>query len=201
MNCLAAMSAAPLDSATGASATSASIKAAAFGTVSATTSGNLDVSRDDANGLESRKDWSILFLGTGVSTALPKLLHIVTEPIECETCIRGLRTLRPDVHGNLMTASAEYPPHPDDSKNVRGNVQLCLRLPHPDGRRRVIVIDCGKTSRSAMNTFFAQHGISYVDAVRESVVLLGSCLFTICNCGYDVWIRYIGLGSERYCLF
>jgi hypothetical protein len=109
------------------------------------------------------EDWSILFLGTGVSGALPRLQHTVTAPLDCETCIRGLRTLHPETYGNMMTT--EFPPHLDDCKNVRGNVQLCLRLPHPDGRRRIIVIDCGKTSRSAMNTYFPKHGIAYVDAV------------------------------------
>jgi hypothetical protein len=72
--------------------------------------------------------------------------------------------------------TTEFPPHPDDCKNVRGNVQLCLRLPHPDGRRRIIVIDCGKTSRSAMNAYFPKHGIAYVDAVCTRATETDFCL-------------------------
>jgi phosphoribosyl 1,2-cyclic phosphodiesterase len=41
---------------------------------------------------------------------------------------------------------------------------MALKIPHPDGRPRVLVIDCGKSSRTAMFKYFPTHNISYVDA-------------------------------------
>jgi phosphoribosyl 1,2-cyclic phosphodiesterase len=76
---------------------------------------------------------------------------------------RRQRSLHPEIAGEFERYAEAFPPHVDDSRNVRGNVQLALRIPHADGRPRVVVIDCGKTARDAFHKYFARHNITYVD--------------------------------------
>ena len=98
------------------------------------------------NGI-SHKELSILFLGSGVSTGLPKLGCIVrpdqTLP-ECAVCKSALNP---------------------NSRNRRGNVSVLLRFQGEDGRIRSIMVDAGKTMREACLRFLPMHSIRGIDAL------------------------------------
>lgn len=93
---------------------------------------------------------SVVFLGTGVSTALPRLdclEGLVSEsggrngyPGRCEVCYDGLKN--------------------PTSKNRRGNVSILVQY---DGKN--LLVDCGKTMRESALRWFPPNGIHAVDAV------------------------------------
>jgi hypothetical protein len=93
------------------------------------------------------KELSILFLGTGVSTGLPKLGCIVrpdpTRP-ECAVCKSALNP---------------------NSRNRRGNVSVLLRFLGEDGRVRSIMVDAGKTMREACLRHLPNNGVRGIDAL------------------------------------
>ena len=76
----------------------------------------------------------VLFLGTGVSTGLPRLSCVVQEPApgqpRCPVCWAGLRDPR--------------------SPDRRNNVSIIVRFWDREGQRRHLMVDVGKTMREAM---------------------------------------------------
>lgn len=93
--------------------------------------------------------FDVLFLGTGVSSALPSLTHIVSQ--ECEHCIEAACN--------------------PDSKNKRNNVSIALlfegEVNSKTGERetRCVVVDFGKTAREACITHFPRHGIKDISSI------------------------------------
>jgi hypothetical protein len=90
---------------------------------------------------------SVLFLGTGVSTGIPKL-----------GCI-----LRPDPTRELCAVcqSAMDP----RSRNRRCNVSIMIQIRASDGTLRNIMVDAGKTMREACLRHLPSNGIRGIDAI------------------------------------
>ncbi|CAK9077721.1 Putative hydrolase C777.06c [Durusdinium trenchii] len=95
-------------------------------------------------------------LGSGVSTAVPQLSHILQGHCETAKAVRkadGL-TVCEDAHQN------------PSSKNRRFNVSLLLRYSPPDGSRvRHVMVDAGKTLRQAALAALPQYGVRNIDAL------------------------------------
>lgn len=91
--------------------------------------------------------FKVLFLGTGVSTAVPNLYHVVIKGNEqCAVCQDAWRN-----------------PH---SKNRRNNVSIAVLVQdHENNIERCIVVDVGKTMREAMMRHFPENNIRRVDAI------------------------------------
>ncbi|KAJ1621691.1 beta-lactamase-like protein [Pavlovales sp. CCMP2436] len=89
----------------------------------------------------------LTFLGTGASTALPDLRCMVDGATNgaCKTCTRAARG-------------------PAD-RNFRGNVCLLISVLGGDGGTAEILIDCGKTFRSAVLRFFQRLSVKGIDAI------------------------------------
>lgn len=87
-----------------------------------------------------RSDFEFVFLGTGVSTALPRISCIIDKRLKCEVCEDGNK--------NPL------------SKNRRCNVSAVVRVGN-----QCILFDCGKTTREAMLRWAPQYGIDGIDAV------------------------------------
>lgn len=88
--------------------------------------------------------FDVLFLGTGVSTALPSLFHVMTMENQCQVCKDGWESIF--------------------SKNRRNNVSIALLFDH-NNDKKCVVIDVGKTMREAMLRYLPSRGISSVNAV------------------------------------
>eukprot|EP00913_Durusdinium_trenchii_P017072 g16056.t1 len=95
-------------------------------------------------------------LGSGVSTAVPQLSHILQGHCETAKAVRkadGLTCIE-DAHQN------------PSSKNRRFNVSLLLRYSPPDGSRvRHVMVDAGKTLRQAALAALPQYGVRNIDAL------------------------------------
>ncbi|KAJ2659735.1 hypothetical protein IWW48_003336 [Coemansia sp. RSA 1200] len=87
----------------------------------------------------------IIFLGTGTSGAMPNVTCLVDDNTDCKTCRLAMT--------------------PEGRKNKRNNTSVLVRIDHPDGRERNIVIDCGKTFRESALEVFAKHRVKTIDAV------------------------------------
>ena len=91
--------------------------------------------------------FDVLFLGSGVSTGVPRIGCIVrpdqSQP-PCKVCHDALR---------------------EGSRNRRGNVSILLRYWHADGRPRHIMVDAGKTMREQCMRLLPRHGIRTLDAL------------------------------------
>ena len=98
---------------------------------------------------------SLVFVGTGVSTAVPVIAHLLQlDGKPCATCLDALQP---------------------DSRNRRNNVSLLIRYAAPPevvqdsglpvGERANILIDVGKTFRDACIGVLVPQGIRRVDAV------------------------------------
>eukprot|EP00960_Hanusia_phi_P072913 767903-Hanusia_phi.AAC.1 len=91
--------------------------------------------------------FDVLFLGTGVSTGVPKIGCIVRPDPSMPKCL---------VCHDAMQIS---------SKNRRGNVSILLRFWHKDGRPRHIMVDAGKTMRENCMRFLPDHGVRSLDCL------------------------------------
>jgi phosphoribosyl 1,2-cyclic phosphodiesterase len=89
--------------------------------------------------------FSVVFLGTGVSTAVPNLQHIInSKPVPCKVC-----------HDALAPGS----------KNKRNNVSIALLFSDETGHNKCVVIDVGKTMRDGCMTLFPKLGISEIAGI------------------------------------
>lgn len=97
-------------------------------------------------------EFKILFLGTGVSTAIPNIFHMVVKsrpgkPSEgcCKVCNDAM----------------DY-----NSKNRRNNVSIAILFLDPiNGSEKCVMVDCGKTMRDACIRLLPKNGIVNVDAI------------------------------------
>ncbi|KAI7832001.1 metallo-beta-lactamase family protein [Kickxella alabastrina] len=87
----------------------------------------------------------LIFLGTGTSGCIPNIPCITSNNPRCKVCKLSMT--------------------PEGRKNQRRNTSLLVRVDHPDGRIRNIVIDCGKTFYESAREVFIKHNIETVDAV------------------------------------
>ena len=88
-------------------------------------------------------NFKLLFLGTGASTAVPELGHVIRR--SCPQCINA--------HNDLT------------SKNRRNNVAIALIFEADDGSKKCAMIDAGKTMRDSCIRHFYNNQIEQVDAV------------------------------------
>ncbi|KAJ2636303.1 hypothetical protein GGF40_003084 [Coemansia sp. RSA 1286] len=87
----------------------------------------------------------LIFLGSGTSGCIPNIPCITDNNPQCRVCKLS------------MTAAGR--------KNRRRNTSLLVRVDHPDGRIRNILIDCGKTFYESARDLFIKHNIRTIDAV------------------------------------
>lgn len=89
--------------------------------------------------------FDVLFLGTGVSTAVPNLQHVInTGSRKCKVCHDALNV---------------------NSKNRRNNVSVGILFNDETGVRRCVVIDVGKTMRDGCLRLLPQHGVEEVAGI------------------------------------
>eukprot|EP01031_Cornospumella_fuschlensis_P038847 gene38847-47244_t len=84
--------------------------------------------------MTSTSPFKVLFLGTGVSTAIPNIAHVLRRSNSehpCPVCADALAS--------------------PSSRNKRNNVSIAL-LFEEAGKRKCIVVDVGKTMRDAVNS-------------------------------------------------
>jgi phosphoribosyl 1,2-cyclic phosphodiesterase len=85
-------------------------------------------------------------LGTGVSTAVPNLQHVINQDSpRCAVCIDAFTS--------------------PGSKNKRNNVSIAILFEDSNQENKCVVIDVGKTMRDACMTQFPKFGISSVNAI------------------------------------
>lgn len=99
----------------------------------------------NANGDLRGRVREIIFLGTGTSGCIPNIPCITSNNKACKVCKLSIT--------------------PEGSKNRRRNTSLLVRIDHPDGRERNVLIDCGKTFYESAVDIFIEHGIKTIDAV------------------------------------
>ena len=86
----------------------------------------------------------MVFLGTGTSERVPRVTCLTKQPPTCAVCTDAVRP---------------------GSKNLRRNTSLLLQYDDPEGRRRNVVIDAGKSFYESAMTFFPRFGVTSLDAV------------------------------------
>lgn len=92
--------------------------------------------------------FKVLFLGTGVSSAIPNLRHMMRKGDMCNICADASQST--------------------DSKNRRNNVSIALIFDaNIDGVReqKCVLIDAGKTMRDACMRLLPKEGVSAVNAI------------------------------------
>jgi phosphoribosyl 1,2-cyclic phosphodiesterase len=116
---------------------------------------SLNVSGKSSSSLDGTKTggkFKVVFIGTGVSTAVPNLGHILAD--SCDVCR--------DAHTKI------------GSKNKRSNVSIAVIFEvdsdsdHVSGSQRkekCVLIDVGKTMREACLSILPKHGIKEVAAI------------------------------------
>ncbi|KAJ1964631.1 hypothetical protein GGI12_001299 [Dipsacomyces acuminosporus] len=87
----------------------------------------------------------IIFLGSGTSGCIPNIPCITSNNPKCHVCKLSVT--------------------PEGWKNRRRNTSLLVRIDHPDGRERNVVIDCGKTFFESAVDVFVKHNVKTIDAV------------------------------------
>eukprot|EP00434_Breviolum_minutum_P041477 symbB.v1.2.036894.t2/scaffold5316.1/size28478/1 len=96
-----------------------------------------------------RRGTGIIFTGTGTSSGAPMIRCVIGGEggvPGCKSCKVAVRNGRRD-------------------PNWRNNVGLLLRWLHPDGKWRHVQIDCGKTFRESVMTWYKEHQVEHLDAV------------------------------------
>lgn len=89
--------------------------------------------------------FSVAFLGTGVSTAVPNLQHVINPgSAPCRVC-----------HDALLVGS----------KNKRNNVSVGILFCDESGKQKCVVIDVGKTMRDGCMQLFPRLGVSEVAGI------------------------------------
>lgn len=93
-----------------------------------------------------KKEFEVVFLGTGVSTGIPCISHVLDKTTPCAVCQHALNV--------------------PDSKNKRNNVSIAITFQHGDeDKKKCILIDVGKTLRDACISQFPKHDIAEVHAI------------------------------------
>ncbi|KAJ2402073.1 hypothetical protein GGI23_000972 [Coemansia sp. RSA 2559] len=99
-------------------------------------------SDSDASGARVRE---VIFLGTGTSGVIPNITCLLEDSPKCKTCALAMTD--------------------EGKKNRRLNTSMLVRIDHPDGRERNVVIDCGKTFYQSALDVFVKHNVKTIDAV------------------------------------
>ncbi|KAJ6821790.1 putative hydrolase [Iris pallida] len=109
-------------------------------------SGNL--SENGNNGGSPPPPSSLIFLGTGCSSAVPNAGCLI-QPSDppCEVCSQSLSV------------------PPEQNPNYRGNTSLLIDYSQGDGLHNYILIDVGKTFREQVLRWFTLHKIPRVDSI------------------------------------
>lgn len=88
--------------------------------------------------------FSMIVLGSGVSTAVPELGHILGG--KCKICKEALE--------NSLT-----------SKNRRNNVSIAIIFEDVSGFKRCVLVDCGKTMRDSCMNHLRNNEVEKVDGI------------------------------------
>ncbi|PUZ47068.1 hypothetical protein GQ55_7G133100 [Panicum hallii var. hallii] len=118
---------------------------------------------------------SLIFLGTGCSTALPDtrcLIRPSTPP--CAVCSTALSL------------------PPDRNPNYRLNSSLLIDYCHDDGTHKHILIDIGKTFREQVLRWFGHHNVPSID----SIILTHEHVDAVLGLN-EVWIVQPGNGTRH----
>ncbi|KAJ1896431.1 hypothetical protein LPJ81_004746 [Coemansia sp. IMI 209127] len=99
-------------------------------------------SKSNASGARVRE---VIFLGTGTSETVPTITCLLEDSPKCKTCALAMTV--------------------EGKKNLRRNTSMLVRIDHPDGRERNVVIDCGKTFYQSALDVFVKHNVKTIDAV------------------------------------
>eukprot|EP01040_Poterioochromonas_malhamensis_P010719 gene10719-11678_t len=90
--------------------------------------------------------FQIVFLGTGVSTAIPSIRHILDmETKPCHVCYDAMNN--------------------PGGKNKRNNVSIAIIYKNEQGEKKCVLIDAGKTLRDTCLTTFVKYSISEVNGI------------------------------------
>ncbi|KAK3275783.1 hypothetical protein CYMTET_16104 [Cymbomonas tetramitiformis] len=93
-------------------------------------------------------EFDVIFLGTGASTGVPTITHIIQgtdgKGKACEVCQDALNS---------------------GSRNRRNNVSILVRFCDFDGSTKHLMVDAGKTMRTAVIESFPKFGVRDIDAL------------------------------------
>jgi phosphoribosyl 1,2-cyclic phosphodiesterase len=93
-------------------------------------------------------NFKVLFVGTGVSTAIPNIAHVLERskgPNPCLVCQDALAS-------------------PLSSRNKRNNVSIAL-LFQENSKDKCVLVDVGKTMRDAVISLLPRHGVEEVHSI------------------------------------
>ncbi|XXG68347.1 hypothetical protein AAC387_Pa06g1455 [Persea americana] len=109
---------------------------------------NRSFSDPDSKNHPSSSSSSLVFLGTGCSSAVPNVTCLL-QPSDppCSVCIQSLSV------------------PPELNPNYRCNTSLLVDYFHADGKHNYILIDVGKTFREQVLRWFTHHKIPRVDSI------------------------------------
>lgn len=96
---------------------------------------------------QSMSSFRVLFVGTGVSTAIPNIAHVLERSNGTDPC--------------LVCQDAMNTPN---SKNRRNNVSVAV-LFEENGEKRCILVDVGKTMRDAVIRLLPKHDVEEVHGI------------------------------------
>ncbi|KAG0005458.1 hypothetical protein BGZ79_004682 [Entomortierella chlamydospora] len=87
----------------------------------------------------------LIFLGTGTSSGVPVVPCLTAANPTCKVC--------------LSTQT------PEGVKNIKRNTSAMVSFMHQDGRKRNILIDCGKSFYESARQWFPKHNLHFIDAL------------------------------------
>jgi phosphoribosyl 1,2-cyclic phosphodiesterase len=96
------------------------------------------------NIMAKQSKFNVLFLGTGVSTAIPNLGHIFNKT-NCPVCIDATNRT--------------------DSKNKRNNVSIAVTYQDESEKDRCVIVDVGKTMRDGALSLLTKHNIVDISGI------------------------------------
>jgi len=103
----------------------------------------------------------VVFLGTGASTGVPHLHHIMDPDTYLDDAKLG-KARKQEVLNSIKASWGD----PQCNCNYRDNVSLLVRYRGAeDGVERVAIIDVGKTFREGVIRWFPEHKVRRVDAI------------------------------------
>ncbi|EIW69075.1 hypothetical protein TREMEDRAFT_62803 [Tremella mesenterica DSM 1558] len=108
----------------------------------------------------------LLFIGTGPSGTLPEVTCLTGDSIQDRPSLGGIPATMQDMLDHISCPSchdAIDTTVPEGWKNKRANTSILLRLEEPDDERTDLLIDCGKTFRSAAEKWFPPNNVTKFD--------------------------------------